>query len=81
MRILVLGAGQAGDALVRDLRRLGSYLPVGFLDDAGRLRGSKVQGIPVLGRIDEVAEIARETAARLLVIAMPSAGPNSGWPR
>lgn len=74
VRILVLGAGQAGDALVRDLRRLGSYLPVGFLDDAGRLRGSKVQGIPVLGRIDEVAEIARETAARLLVIAMPSAG-------
>ncbi len=73
-RILILGAGHAGDALVRDLRRLGSYQPVGFLDDASRLRGSKVQGIPVLGRVDEVAAIARETAARLLVIAMPSAG-------
>lgn len=73
VRILILGAGHAGDALVRDLRRLGSYQPVGFIDDAGRLRGSKVQGIPVLGRVDEVAEIARETAARLLVIAMPSA--------
>ncbi len=73
VRILILGAGRAGDALVRDLRRLGSYQPVGFLDDARSPRGSKVQGIPVLGGVDDVAEIARETAARLLVIAVPSA--------
>ena len=73
VRTLILGAGGAGEALVRDLRRVGTYHPVGFLDDARRLRGSKVQGVPVLGRVDDVAEIARETAARLLVIAMPSA--------
>ena len=71
-RVLILGAGQAGEGLVRDLRRTGNYQPVGFLDDAGSLRGSVVQGLPVLGRIDEVGEIARETAARLAVIAMPS---------
>jgi FlaA1/EpsC-like NDP-sugar epimerase len=46
---------------------------VGFLDDAPRLRGSKVQGVPVLGRVSEASTIARETAARLIVIAMPSA--------
>ncbi len=73
VRILILGAGHAGEALVRDLRRFGTYQPVGFLDDASRLRGSKVQGVPVLGRVEDVVEIARETAARLLVIAMPSA--------
>ena len=72
MRVLILGAGQAGEALVRDLRRTGSYHPVGFVDDAAKLRGSHLQGVPVLGRIDEVDRIARETAARLLVIAMPS---------
>ncbi len=72
LRVLILGAGQAGEALVRDLRRTGSYQPVGFLDDAATLRGSQLQGLPVLGRIDEVERIARETAARLLVIAMPS---------
>src|SRR5687768_3311249 len=48
-RILILGAGTAGEALVRDLRRVGTYHPVGFLDDVARLRGSKVQGVPVLG--------------------------------
>ncbi|QNP42249.1 polysaccharide biosynthesis protein [Lysobacter terrestris] len=73
VRTLILGAGRAGEALVRDLRRVGNYQPVGFLDDATVLRGSKVQGVPVLGTVQEVAEIARETAARLLVIAMPSA--------
>ena len=73
VRILILGAGHSGEALVRDLRRFGSYQPVGFLDDASQLRGTKVQGVPVLGRVEDVAEIARETAAGLLVIAMPSA--------
>ncbi|GAB3751181.1 nucleoside-diphosphate sugar epimerase/dehydratase [Lysobacter olei] len=73
VRTLILGAGQAGEALVRDLRRSGHYQPVGFLDDAARLRGTLVHGVPVLGRLDEVFRIARETAARLLVIAIPSA--------
>jgi len=72
LRVLILGAGQAGEALVRDLRRAGAYAPVGFLDDAASLRGSQLQGVPVLGRIDEIETIARETAAGLLVIAMPS---------
>ncbi|MBJ6977909.1 nucleoside-diphosphate sugar epimerase/dehydratase [Luteimonas sp. MC1895] len=72
LRVLILGAGQAGEALVRDLRRVGAYQPVGFLDDAAKLRGSHVQGLPVLGKIEDVGEIAPETAARLLVIAMPS---------
>lgn len=73
VRTLIIGAGRAGEALVRDLRRVGNYQPVGFLDDAAALRGSKVQGVPVLGKVEEVAEVARETAAKLLVIAMPSA--------
>jgi FlaA1/EpsC-like NDP-sugar epimerase len=72
VRVLILGAGQAGEALVRDLRRTGAYQPVGFLDDAGKLRGSHLHGVPVLGRIEDVVRIAPETAAKLLVIAMPS---------
>ncbi|GAA3918850.1 polysaccharide biosynthesis protein [Luteimonas lutimaris] len=72
LRVLILGAGQAGETLVRDLRRAGAYQPVGFLDDAAKLRGSHLQGLPVLGRIEDVDKIAPETAAKLLVIAMPS---------
>ncbi|MGN6512190.1 MAG: polysaccharide biosynthesis protein [Lysobacteraceae bacterium] len=71
-RVLILGAGNAGEALVRDLRRTGAYEPVGFLDDAAKLRGSVLHGLPVLGRIEDVERIAPETAAKLLVIAIPS---------
>jgi FlaA1/EpsC-like NDP-sugar epimerase len=73
VRVLILGAGQSGEAVVRDLRRTGAYQPVGFLDDAAKLRGSHLHGVPVLGRIKDVGRIAPETAAKMLVIALPSA--------
>jgi FlaA1/EpsC-like NDP-sugar epimerase len=72
-RILVLGAGKAGDALVRDLRRENRYAPVGFLDDNVQLRGSRLHGIPVLGTLDQLPQLARETAAEMVVIAIPGA--------
>jgi len=72
-RVLVLGAGKAGEALVRDLRRDNRYMPVGFLDDDASLRGSRLHGVPVLGTLDQLPALARETAAELLVIAMPTA--------
>ena len=71
-RVLVLGAGRAGEALVRDLRRSGTYEPVGFLDDAPRLRGSRLHGLAVLGGLEDAVSVAKETAAGMLVIAMPS---------
>ncbi len=71
-RILVLGAGRAAEALLRDLRRSGAWEPVGILDDAKRLHGTKLRGIPVLGELADASSIARETAARLIVIAIPS---------
>lgn len=75
-RVLILGAGAAGEALVRDLRRESLLRPVGFVDDNPSLRGAKLQGVPVLGRLDEVTEVAREVAAEMLLIAMPAAdGP------
>lgn len=71
-RVLILGAGHAGEALVRDLRRTASFYPVGFIDDAPCLRGANIHGLSVLGRIADVEKIAKETCAKLLVIAMPS---------
>lgn len=72
-RVLILGAGAAGEALARDLRRESLMQPVGFVDDDLALRGAKLQGVPVLGRLEEVGEVAREVAAEMLLIAMPSA--------
>lgn len=71
-RVLVLGAGRAAEALLRDLRRSGAWEPVGVLDDAERLHGTKLRGVPVLGSLADAPSVARETAARLIVIAIPS---------
>jgi FlaA1/EpsC-like NDP-sugar epimerase len=71
VRVLILGAGEAGETLVRDLRRAGTYQPVGFLDDATRLRGSELQGLPILGSIADLQRLAPEVAAQLAIIALP----------
>ncbi|HJU07837.1 MAG TPA: polysaccharide biosynthesis protein, partial [Rhodanobacteraceae bacterium] len=72
-RVLVIGAGRAGEALVRDLRRDAGYHAAGFIDDNPELRGARVHGIPVLGRLERLPELARESGAEMLLIAMPSA--------
>ncbi len=72
-RVLVLGAGRAGETLVRDLRREGAYRVVGFLDDKLGLRGAKVHGVPVLGPIEQLPQLAREVAAEMVLIAIPTA--------
>lgn len=72
-RTLIIGAGHSGAVLVRELRRLPDYHVVGFLDDNQRMGGARIHGVPILGDIDQLTSIARETAAELVVIAMPSA--------
>ncbi|MBS7455975.1 polysaccharide biosynthesis protein [Coralloluteibacterium stylophorae] len=73
VRVLILGAGRAGEALVRDLQRDARYHVVGLVDDDARLHGAKVHGLPVLGGLNRLMELAHETAVEMLVIAMPSA--------
>lgn len=75
-RVLIVGAGRAGEMLARDMRRDDDYLPVGFVDDQRRLRGAKVHGIPVLGTVDDIPAVAGRVAADIVVIAIPSANAN-----
>ncbi|OQW94999.1 MAG: polysaccharide biosynthesis protein [Beggiatoa sp. IS2] len=74
-RVLVLGAGRSGDLLARDMLRnhTSGYLPVGFLDDHPSSQGGKVQGIPVLGYIDQIVSVITSLKVDVIVIAMPSA--------
>ena len=72
-RVLVLGAGRAGETLLRELARENRYQPVGVLDDNPALRGARVHGVPVLGALERLPELGGEVAAEMLLIAMPSA--------
>ncbi len=72
-RVLIIGAGRAGEMLARDMRRDGDYLSVGYLDDDRRLKGAKIHGLPVLGAVDDLPAVAENMAVDTVVIAMPSA--------
>ena len=75
-RVLVLGAGEAGTMVVRELERnpqLG-MVPVGFLDDDPAKVGKWISGIRVLGRLGDLSEWLIARRVDQVVIAMPSAG-------
>ena len=72
-RVVILGAGQAGELIAREMLRGNEYLPVAFLDDDPLLRGSKVHGLPVVGTINNLSKIAEDKSADLAVIAMAAA--------
>jgi FlaA1/EpsC-like NDP-sugar epimerase len=72
---LIVGAGQAGEQLVRDLLRKGhqAYQPVGFLDDDRLKIGKEISGIRVLGRTRELPRLVRQLDIEMVMFAMPSA--------
>jgi FlaA1/EpsC-like NDP-sugar epimerase len=73
--VLVVGAGDAGQLLVREMqrnRRL-AYTPVGFADDDPRKHNLRIHGIRVLGTTDEMHRLIREYRPDEVLIAMPSA--------
>lgn len=70
--VLVIGAGRAGEMLVRDMLRSGQYLPVGFIDDDLSLQNTEIHGVRVLGSTVDVLEQAEIHEPDCLVIAIPS---------
>jgi FlaA1/EpsC-like NDP-sugar epimerase len=74
-RFLIVGAGNAGEALLREIHRMPvtQYDVVGFIDDAPIKQGINIHGIPVLGAVDELPRICRERNIEEIAIAMPSA--------
>jgi FlaA1/EpsC-like NDP-sugar epimerase len=72
-RVLIVGADRAGEVLSRDLHHDSRYEVVGFVDDKASLRGASINGHPVLGRFDQLSEVAREAAVDMLLIALPGA--------
>ncbi len=74
-RVLIVGAGRAGEMLVRDMLRDQhlAYFPVAFVDDKLRRRGGELHGIQVRGSTDEIPELAETLAVDLILLAIPGA--------
>ncbi len=74
-RTLIVGAGDAGEQLVRSLKResRAGFWPIGFVDDDPRKWGLIIHGVPVLGPRDRLPEFIKSREVEAVIIAMPSA--------
>ena len=72
--VLVAGAGSAADFLLRELARNPSGLRVvGLLDDNTHKHGRFIQGVPVIGLLEEVSDWATQMGVEDVILALPSA--------
>jgi FlaA1/EpsC-like NDP-sugar epimerase len=71
-RVLVVGAGDAAESLIRQLTR-GGYAPVGCVDDNPMKASYTVHGVPVLGTISQIPELVIQHWIDEILIALPSA--------
>ncbi len=73
-RVVIVGAGEAGNILARDLIRQGGRgCILGFVDDDAQKLGKRVAGIRVFGPLSSIEKIIERLKPETVIVAMPSA--------
>ncbi len=74
-RVLIIGAGEAGTMLAREMLRHpeSGLVPIGFLDDDPSKQRQRFVGLQVLGNIEDLPRVALKAHADEVLIAIPSA--------
>jgi FlaA1/EpsC-like NDP-sugar epimerase len=70
--VMVLGAGDAAVGLLKELSRNHEWRVMGLLDDDRQKRGRLLQGVRVMGSLDDLARLAPRLKVKHAIIAMPS---------
>jgi len=71
--VIVLGAGEAAVALVKDLTRSPQWQVVGLLDDDSSMLGREIFGVKVHGVINDLGAVSQRLNVDHVIVAMPSA--------
>lgn len=74
-KLLIVGAGDAGEMLVREVQRTHGhrYHVVGFVDDDPSKIGGHIHGATVLGPVDSVPQQVENHGVQEIILAIPSA--------
>jgi len=72
-RVLIAGAGRAGEMLIRDLLKDHQYLAVGFVDDDNSKQGREIHGVRILGSLADTGQLTEQLDVDVVLIAIPSA--------
>jgi len=72
--ILILGAGDGGELLLREIRNNPeiNYKPIGFIDDDLTKKNRIIHGLRVLGTRDVISSVAKKNGIRKVIISIPS---------
>jgi len=71
-RAVIIGAGNTGERIVRELKRDGKFNPVFFVDDDSNKIGTYIHNVPVLGKIKDLPALLKENKIEVAIIAIPS---------
>ena len=73
-RTLIIGAGNTGEMLLRDMARNGfaAFYPIGLLDDDRAKAGMQMHGVRVLGNLGKMGEVIVRKRVEAVIIAIPS---------
>ncbi|HET6345160.1 MAG TPA: nucleoside-diphosphate sugar epimerase/dehydratase [Myxococcota bacterium] len=75
VRILIAGAGNTGEALLREIQRTyaSRFQVVGFVDDDPAKLNATIHGVQVLGPIEGAASLTAGLDVKQVIVAMPKA--------
>lgn len=75
-RTMIIGAGQAGTLVARQLHNNidRGLTPVAFIDDDVKKQGLEIYGIRVVGGTDSIADFAKDNQIEHIIVAVPSLG-------
>ena len=74
-RVLIYGAGDAGELVVRDMKKHEDYHPVGFIDDDPCKVGQHIHGVAVLGTRENIPALIESVKPDEVLVAIPAADP------
>ncbi len=74
-RTLLIGAGDAGEMIVRDMKNNPKYAyqPIGFIDDDPYKKGLSIHGVPIFGPKNMINEVIEKHRPEEILISLPSA--------
>ncbi|MFT3848097.1 MAG: nucleoside-diphosphate sugar epimerase/dehydratase [Propionivibrio sp.] len=70
--VLVLGAGDAAERLIREMMHSSAWTVVGMLSNDPSRIGREFWGVKILGRIDDLPKWATRLAVTKAIVAMPA---------
>lgn len=73
-RTVIIGAGRAGESLLRNiLQDNAEYHVIGLMDDNQSYLGLEIHGVKVLGNIDQLVKVCELYKVEFILLAIPTA--------